>query len=328
MIDSADVRAAARARPAAAPGGGRAPVGPAPRSAAQRPRDLARGASPASARRGRLTGARGPRRAHGPGGPSGPPGPTGASDRSGKCRCGQRPPSYPSKVGLLEREPELARLRRAMRASARSGRVVAVTGEAGAGKTSLLRAATATPGGDARRARALRPARDAASAGSGPRRAGGARRDRAGRLPASPARGDVEALVVSVVSREPTTVVVEDVQWIDEASVEALRLPRAPHRRPSRPARAHLPRRGDRHGSPAAPAARRPGSAGELGGRRPRPAQRRGRGHTAPTAPASTRRASTGSPGETPSTSARSVATRVAGCPRRCATPCWPAPTG
>ena len=56
-------------------------------------------------------------------------------------------PLYASMVGLLEREPELARLRRAMRDSARSGQVVAVTGEAGAGKTSLLRAATSTPTG-------------------------------------------------------------------------------------------------------------------------------------------------------------------------------------
>ena len=108
-------------------------------------------------------------------------------------------------------------------ASARSGRVVAVTGEAGAGKTSLLRVATATPGG-------MRVVRGLCDPLATPRPLGPVRdvlaelgESEPTDLPASPARGDVEALVVSVVSREPTTVVVEDVQWIDEASVEALR---------------------------------------------------------------------------------------------------------
>ncbi|MGO4601840.1 ATP-binding protein [Terrabacter sp. 2YAF2] len=129
-------------------------------------------------------------------------------------------------MGLLERERELARLRRAMGDSARSGQVVAVTGEAGAGKTSLLRAATSTPTGG----RVVRGLCDPLTT---PRPLGPVR-DILAELgvdqpPGTPGRGDVEALLVTAVSTwptgstGPTTVVVEDVQWIDEASVEALR---------------------------------------------------------------------------------------------------------
>jgi DNA-binding CsgD family transcriptional regulator/tetratricopeptide (TPR) repeat protein len=138
----------------------------------------------------------------------------------------------------LEREPELARLRRASRDSVRAGQVVAVTGEAGAGKTSLLRAVTSGSsgsGGSAGRRvarglcdplatpRPLGPVRDvltdlgaaeAAFEGSPEDASGGA---------AAAGRGELEAHFTRAVASEPTTLVVEDAQWIDEASVEVLR---------------------------------------------------------------------------------------------------------
>ena len=95
----------------------------------------------------------------------------------------------------------LARLRRAMGDSARSGQVVAVTGEAGAGKTSLLRAATSTPTGG----RVVRGLCDPLAT---PRPLGPVR-DILAELgvdqpPGTPGRGDVEALLVTAVSTAPT----------------------------------------------------------------------------------------------------------------------------
>ena len=146
-------------------------------------------------------------------------------------------------------------------------------------------------------------------------------------LPASPTRDDVEALVVSVVSREPTTVVVEDVQWIDEASVEALRY--LVRRIDALPVLLVLTYRDAEIGTghPLRPLL------GDLA--------RLENSEVVALAPLSVEAVSTllrGTDldaagvhrltGVTPSTSARSVATRLAGCPHRCATPCWPAPTG
>ncbi|KJK10089.1 hypothetical protein UB45_20270 [Terrabacter sp. 28] len=126
-------------------------------------------------------------------------------------------------MGLLERGPELARLRQALHDSARSGRVVAVTGEAGAGKTSLLRALTAAP---------LEPAHTRVVRGlcdplATPRPLGPVRDVLtdlgSADVPAAPARGEIEAHVTSVVGNAPSVVLIEDAQWIDNASVDVLR---------------------------------------------------------------------------------------------------------
>ena len=50
--------------------------------------------------------------------------------------------SYPVGVDLVEREPQLEHLRTALERSRTQGCVVAVSGEAGAGKSALVRVAT------------------------------------------------------------------------------------------------------------------------------------------------------------------------------------------
>ncbi|MFF2495579.1 AAA family ATPase [Agromyces sp. NPDC058064] len=113
-------------------------------------------------------------------------------------------------MGLFEREPELAMLRREARRIDEVGRVVTVTGDAGAGKTSLIRAAfgNADPDGT----RVLRGLCDPLST---PRPLG----------PITEALGDeLDApRFIGALSTRPTVLVIEDAQWIDEASVEMLR---------------------------------------------------------------------------------------------------------
>ncbi|UOQ91022.1 AAA family ATPase [Agromyces endophyticus] len=138
-------------------------------------------------------------------------------------------------MGLFEREPELAMLRHEMGRLDEAGRVVTVTGDAGAGKTTLIRAATGPAGTDAaRRPRLLRglcdplatprplgPIGDALGELDG-RHAGAEAGVVARREPeASPITG--EAGFVAAVAARPTVLVIEDAQWIDAASVEMLR---------------------------------------------------------------------------------------------------------
>jgi DNA-binding CsgD family transcriptional regulator len=124
-------------------------------------------------------------------------------------------------VDVVEREPQIAQLRRAMRGALRRGRVVAVTGEPGAGKTTLLRAVTSSPG-------AARVARGLCDPLATPRPLGplhdvlaelGAVHSITG--PTVPS--EVGARLGAALRDEPTTVIVEDAQWIDEASVDVLR---------------------------------------------------------------------------------------------------------
>jgi DNA-binding CsgD family transcriptional regulator len=125
---------------------------------------------------------------------------------------------------LVERDHEVAVLRTALeRLTGRAGRVLTITGEAGAGKSSVVRRAVAdcnvvrvfvghcdplaTP-------RPLGPVRDVFAEVA-------PTADILGR--AAPHPAEVGAELLREVSGKPTAIVVEDAQWIDEASVEVLR---------------------------------------------------------------------------------------------------------
>ena len=126
---------------------------------------------------------------------------------------------------LLERARDLEVLTAALdRArSAGEGSVVLVAGEAGIGKTSLMKAFAA--GADARvlvggcddllSPRALGPFRDMAREHEGPLRAAFER------------GGDPDAVLVGVLdalAERPTTMILEDVHWADDATLDVIRL--------------------------------------------------------------------------------------------------------
>ena len=126
---------------------------------------------------------------------------------------------------LLEREPELAELRAAARdAAAGHGRIVLLHGEAGIGKTSLASALRAAPPDGVRvligscdamsTPRTLGPLRDLAPT-VGPR---------LGEALRSGDREDVfEALREELTAVGGTVLIVEDVHWADEATLDVLR---------------------------------------------------------------------------------------------------------
>src|SRR5687768_14822456 len=126
---------------------------------------------------------------------------------------------------LLERDEELATLFEALSdAHLGHGRVILVAGEAGAGKTSLVRAFAHAVGD---RARVLAGACDALST---PRPLAPLA-DVAGRdgelaelvqLGAQPA--EVFGALQDLLSDQPTVLVVEDLHWADEATLDVLRL--------------------------------------------------------------------------------------------------------
>jgi len=125
--------------------------------------------------------------------------------------------------GLLERRNELDALRRAV-SDTRTGRgcIVLVTGEAGIGKTSLIRAGIGRPSPEVRllsgacddllAPRALGPLRDAARGSGGPL-------ERA--LTSSP-EAVFGAAVEELSASGPTVLVVEDVHWADDATLDVL----------------------------------------------------------------------------------------------------------
>jgi DNA-binding CsgD family transcriptional regulator/tetratricopeptide (TPR) repeat protein len=129
-------------------------------------------------------------------------------------------------VELLERGAELAALRAATAdAAAQRGSIVLVLGEAGIGKSSLVRAWLADPGAEARilqgwcddflTSRTLGPLRDVA-------------RTTGGDLAAAVARADPGAVFDALLGElahplHATVLVLEDVQWADEATLDALR---------------------------------------------------------------------------------------------------------
>jgi DNA-binding CsgD family transcriptional regulator len=132
------------------------------------------------------------------------------------------PRFYSDDVNLLERDDERAVVRSVVAVSASgSGSGVAVTGDAGTGKTVLLDAAVADADIRVLRAgcdplptpRPLGPFRDIADqAGLGP-----LLQDRDSAL------SRVCEDVYAALRREPTVLVIEDIHWIDSASVDVLR---------------------------------------------------------------------------------------------------------
>jgi DNA-binding CsgD family transcriptional regulator/tetratricopeptide (TPR) repeat protein len=127
---------------------------------------------------------------------------------------------------LLERETELGALRAAVAdASARRGSVVVIIGEAGIGKTSLVQALRDDPGTECRVAiglcddlltrRTLGPFQDIA-------------RSLGGELASAVATADTAAVCDAVLAEldhplRPTVLVLEDVHWADEATLDVLR---------------------------------------------------------------------------------------------------------
>ena len=126
---------------------------------------------------------------------------------------------------LLERDAELAVITEALdRACSGTGSVVLLSGEAGIGKTSVVRAFLRSVGeqagvlhgacDDLVTPRTLGPLRDAARAG-------------AGELAAALSRGDRDAVLTAVLAElsgpRPTVLVVEDVHWADDATLDVLR---------------------------------------------------------------------------------------------------------
>ena len=126
-------------------------------------------------------------------------------------------------VALLERADEWDALTAAVGAAGRSrGSVVLVSGEAGIGKTSLVRAFAEHVAGRARRfvggcddlltARPLGPLRDAAAGSGGPLEAA----LRSGAATSSPRCSP------SCPAHAVTAVVVEDLHWADDATLDVL----------------------------------------------------------------------------------------------------------
>ena len=127
---------------------------------------------------------------------------------------------------LLERQSELATLEAAVPAAAAgAGCVVLLYGEAGIGKTSVLRAFLASVDGRARvlagacddllTPRTFGPLRDAVRSAPGP-------------LAQALADGDRDAVLGAVLEelsdrRRPTVLIVEDAHWADEATLDVLR---------------------------------------------------------------------------------------------------------
>ena len=130
--------------------------------------------------------------------------------------------------GLVERDSELtvlwAGLDRAV--SERSGSVVLLAGEAGIGKTTLVRAFVAGAEADGRASvlvggcddmitpRVLGPLRDMAEV---------AGEDFAFALAAGTEHADPIGAFLGLLGRQPTVVVVEDLHWADDATIDAVR---------------------------------------------------------------------------------------------------------
>lgn len=128
-------------------------------------------------------------------------------------------------TALLEREDELRRLDEALRDAAQGcGRVVLVSGEAGIGKTTLVRAFAARVAGQVRvlvggcddlvTPRTLGPFRDMAAAVPGPL---------ADALTGGGPRDALFAALHDELARRTTVLVVEDAQWADDATLDVVR---------------------------------------------------------------------------------------------------------
>jgi predicted ATPase len=129
-------------------------------------------------------------------------------------------------LGLLERDDEIAALGAALEAAERGdGGVVLLAGQAGLGKTSVVRAFVRSASGRSRlllgacddlvTPRTLGPLRDAARSVGGPLAAALAGHD----------RDAVHTAVLDALSApgRPTVLVVEDAHWADEATLDVVR---------------------------------------------------------------------------------------------------------
>jgi DNA-binding CsgD family transcriptional regulator/tetratricopeptide (TPR) repeat protein len=128
-------------------------------------------------------------------------------------------------AGLLERDAELRRLRETLRGAGQGrGSAVLVSGEAGIGKTSLVRAFAEEAAGSARvlvgacddlvTPRTLGPFRDMARDAGGPL---------AEAVDAVAGRDAVFGAVHHELAARPTVMIVEDVHWADDATLDVLR---------------------------------------------------------------------------------------------------------
>ncbi|TCM45080.1 regulatory LuxR family protein [Kribbella sp. VKM Ac-2568] len=126
---------------------------------------------------------------------------------------------------LVERDRVIAEVVGAVEGARReSGALVLVTGEAGVGKTSVVREVVARLGGGVRVLRGacddmlapppLQPLRDAVRGSGGPLEAA---------LQAEATDGLFEAIVAEFDGAQPTVLVVEDVHWADDATLDLLR---------------------------------------------------------------------------------------------------------
>lgn len=142
-----------------------------------------------------------------------------------RCPAAMRGGTVEGRRDLLEREAALATLRTALAdAQGGEGRVVLVAGEAGIGKTSLVRAFTAAAADDGA-VRVVRGSCDhlltAREHGPFHDVARRARTDLAAALAAGSA-DEVRDLLLAELSVPTTVLVIEDVHWADEATVDAL----------------------------------------------------------------------------------------------------------
>jgi DNA-binding SARP family transcriptional activator/tetratricopeptide (TPR) repeat protein len=145
-------------------------------------------------------------------------GQTGPDPTAGPAGGPEHPVPRVGAVELVERDTQLADLSAALRgAGAGRGAVVLVTGEAGAGKTALVRKFAS---GSAQVARILWGTCDELVT---PRPLGPFR-DIARQLGLEPSNSVIEALVVAFEGTPgPTVAIVEDAHWADEASLDAIR---------------------------------------------------------------------------------------------------------
>ena len=142
---------------------------------------------------------------------------------------------------------------RSTAAAAGTGSGVAVSGEPGAGKSALVEAACASDHGLRVLRGAVRPAGHAAT----PRARSATCWPTCAPLDGTAPLSEVCEAIYAALRSEPTVLVVEDLHWVDAASVEVLRfLVRRVEAMPVRD-RAHLPRRRDRRAALGAPPARR-----------------------------------------------------------------------
>ncbi len=211
------------------------------------------------------------------------------------------------------------------------GRLVLVGGEAGIGKTSLVRAFCDRHGGDARflwgACDALRTPRPLGPLLDIAREAGG---ELAELVAAEPSRHRLFGGFLDLLDTgdRPVVAVVEDAHWADEATLDLLVF--VGRRVGGTSAMVVVTYRDDeaRARAPAADGHRRPGHGRAGPPPRAPGADQGGRGHPGRPAGDRPRPPPPRPPAATPSSSPRCSAPPAGRCRRPCATPCWPARPG